>query len=121
MSNAFRKALGLPLIEPAETSGPAHGGTVKILPFIGTNPTFVEVGTDGKTRGGDGIKMVHPADHHRKQHGDHRAFRQRLAREPFFTRVHFALMTLGPWEGRAIAFVLGLYLTIHSYSSDSLC
>ena len=26
---------------------------------------------------------------------------------PFFKRIHHALMALGPWEGRAVSFVLG--------------
>ncbi|KAI9450304.1 hypothetical protein BJY52DRAFT_1303226 [Lactarius psammicola] len=29
---------------------------------------------------------------------------------PFLHRVHRALMTLGPWEGRMVAFVLGVFL-----------
>ncbi|KAF9814075.1 hypothetical protein IEO21_05315 [Rhodonia placenta] len=38
---------------------------------------------------------------------DGRRMRFRHHRGPFLRRLHFALMALGPWEGRAVAFVLG--------------
>ncbi|KZT04180.1 uncharacterized protein LAESUDRAFT_761286 [Laetiporus sulphureus 93-53] len=38
-------------------------------------------------------------------YGPRMRFRHR--RGPFLRRIHFALMALGPWEGRAVAFVLG--------------
>ncbi|KAI0041462.1 hypothetical protein FA95DRAFT_1576341 [Auriscalpium vulgare] len=44
-----------------------------------------------------GRVMVH---HHRPMHGHG-------PDGPFLTRVHRALMSLGPWEGRLVAFVLG--------------
>jgi hypothetical protein len=99
ISNAFRQALGLSFIE-AENK-------MHILPFVGTPPTFVEVGpngVDGKAGGrGNGI---HPHHHH------HHGFKRKLANKPFLARVHLALMALGPWEGRAVAFVLGCGLGV---------
>ncbi|KAF7334837.1 F-box domain-containing protein [Mycena sanguinolenta] len=44
----------------------------------------------------------HPEHFHRIHHAH-----WRHANPSFLTRVHFALMSLGPWEGRAVAFVLG--------------
>ncbi|KAI0948937.1 hypothetical protein AcW1_008673 [Taiwanofungus camphoratus] len=38
---------------------------------------------------------------------DHVMWRYRHHRGPFLRRIHFALMALGSWEGRAVAFVLG--------------
>ncbi|KAF7334831.1 F-box domain-containing protein [Mycena sanguinolenta] len=48
---------------------------------------------------------VHPhPEHFDRMHHGH----WRHGSPPFLTRVHFALMSLGPWEGRAVAFVLGV-------------
>lgn len=47
------------------------------------------------------VRIVHmsgPEDRPRRFHHRH---------GPFLRRMHFALMALGPWEGRAVAFVLG--------------
>jgi len=49
---------------------------------------------------------IHHRPHHRPQHHIHH---QRLS---FFDRLHFSLMNLGPWEGRAVAFVLGMFLIL---------
>ncbi|KAK0213319.1 hypothetical protein DFS33DRAFT_1288149 [Desarmillaria ectypa] len=109
LSNSFRQALGLPLIESdpkADTT--VHGGVVRIMPFIGGPPTIVqlnEAGDEGKTRGGDRVKVVNALP---VAHGHHGHHRMRLnSQESFTSRLHYALMMLGPWEGRAVAFVLG--------------
>ncbi|KZT65332.1 hypothetical protein DAEQUDRAFT_731492 [Daedalea quercina L-15889] len=47
------------------------------------------------------VRIVHISD----QEPPRRRFRHRHG--PFLRRMHFALMALGPWEGRAVAFVLG--------------
>ncbi|KAH9839046.1 uncharacterized protein C8Q71DRAFT_491605 [Rhodofomes roseus] len=47
------------------------------------------------------VRIVHISE----QEGPRRRFRHRHG--PFLRRMHFALMALGPWEGRAVAFVLG--------------
>ncbi|THU92167.1 hypothetical protein K435DRAFT_672673 [Dendrothele bispora CBS 962.96] len=39
-------------------------------------------------------------------------FHHKFHRASFLQRLHVALMTLGPWEGRAIAFVLGCGLGV---------
>ncbi|KAG5643312.1 hypothetical protein DXG03_001196 [Asterophora parasitica] len=106
ISNAFRQALGWPQIEAGPTElkpiVPAHApepGRVHILPFVGTPNTFVE---EGKV---PSPYLAHPRPHH--GHHGHSRFTQRLRNAPFVERLHVALMALGPWEGRAVAFVLG--------------
>ncbi|KAG6808082.1 hypothetical protein H0H92_005441 [Tricholoma furcatifolium] len=55
----------------------------------------------------------HPDHHHHHHHpGKHRFGLQRLANAPFVRRLHVALLALGPWEGRAVAFVLGCGLGV---------
>jgi len=102
ISNAFRKALGFPLIEtePSSSSvnpkGYDHSGIVHIrpLPFIGT-----PIMPDDEERH---VAYPHPHHaHHVKHHHHHHN------NASFLWRVHHALMALGPWEGRAVAFVLG--------------
>jgi len=102
ISNAFRKALGLPLIEtqPSPSSvnpkGYDHSGIVHIkpLPFIGT-----PVMPDDEER-----HVAYPHHAHHMKHHNHHHHRNKAS---FLWRVHHALMALGPWEGRAVAFVLG--------------
>ncbi|KAJ8454834.1 hypothetical protein ONZ51_g12798 [Trametes cubensis] len=67
---------------PTDIKGP-------ILPFIGTpvRPAFAQ-GEEGWA--------ARPGGHRFRHH-----------RGSFLRRVHHALMVLGPWEGRAVAFVLG--------------
>jgi len=74
---------------------------------------------NGKTPGGDSLHIVHVASfngvnvnephHHHAHHRPHHLAMGGLHHErpAFLTRVHYALMSLGPWEGRAVAFVLG--------------
>ncbi|KAJ7140902.1 hypothetical protein C8R44DRAFT_692780 [Mycena epipterygia] len=77
----------------------------KPLPFIGMpdHPVAVE----GVTQGGDRLRIVGGPIrvHHHAQHQGH--FHHKGEKTSFLMRVHFALMSLGPWEGRAVAFVLG--------------
>jgi hypothetical protein len=81
LSNAFRKMLGLPLIETDSAAfAAAHGGLVQVRPITPAEAS-------------DRVEMV--------KHS------WRPSPEPFLARVHQALLTLGPWEGRAVAFVLG--------------
>jgi hypothetical protein len=93
MSNTFRKMFGLPLIE---TKGHG-GGAVNLipLPFIGT-----PVNGGPGTGNGDTVHIL-PVDHERFRNMKHHGHKS------FFTRVHHAIQALGPWEGRAVAFVLG--------------
>ncbi|KAF8149387.1 hypothetical protein B0H34DRAFT_785387 [Crassisporium funariophilum] len=120
ISNAFRKALGWPLIEADPNphhQGHNGGGMFKILPFVGTAPTFIEVKGpaaggfwDGKTKGGDRV-VIHPVEnmphpHHRPHHHHHNLSHSH-GHTSFLTRIHYSLMNLGRWEGRAVAFVLG--------------
>ncbi|KNZ82059.1 hypothetical protein J132_08405 [Termitomyces sp. J132] len=95
-SNAIRKSFGLSVIENNPVPA-VEEDRVRILPFIGTPNSFVEMKKD---KDGD----LYIAQSH---HGHHVGFRQRLAHTSFIHRLHIALMALGPWEGRAVAFVLG--------------
>jgi len=89
ISNVFRQALGLPLIEAPprpSTDGDKemHGGLIRMpMPF-------------GTAVQGDEMQMKGPHHHQFKHH-----------KSSFMRRIHHALMALGPWEGRAVAFVIG--------------
>lgn len=97
LSNAFRKAFGLPLIEADAhvASNWSHKSDHFVpLPFIGTPANMNAASSDN-------LHIV-PVDHHKNfHHGMHHR------RPTFLRRVHHALKALGPWEGRAVAFVLG--------------
>ena len=112
ISNAFRKALGMPLIEDFHRPTPKAG--FNILPI---NPDKVQFLTPTEPKAEFWIAGPHaPADgphadgpHHGAHHrGPHHArpFRPHH-RGSFIARLHFSLMNLGLWEGRAVAFVLG--------------
>jgi len=113
ISNLFRQALGLPLIK----SDGHHGlddGKVRILPFIGTPNIFAPVHpVHGKDTEG-AIKFItietpphdgrhHHGGHHHHRHGHH----HHLGKGSFIDRMHYSIVNLGRWEGRAVAFVLG--------------
>jgi len=113
ISNAFRKALGWPLIAehhnihmmpPLEfKNGELPDGMVQILPFIGTpQPKLVQVKPLGVNDAPVAhLRPHHPHHHHPNGHRFHHGF------PPFAVRLHQSLMNLGRWEGRAVAFVLG--------------
>jgi hypothetical protein len=87
MSNSLKQALGFPL--------PPPGNEVQTLPFMVL---------DGKVPPPPGHPHRHGGhQHHHKHHHHHHHHRGKS----FMMRVHRALMALGPWEGRAMAFVLG--------------
>ncbi|KAI0646016.1 hypothetical protein C8Q79DRAFT_729598 [Trametes meyenii] len=126
VSNAFRAMFGFPPIAPdlpphvpadhkdglvqimpvpvppfalkPQPDGAEH--KAPILPFVGTpvRPAFVESGA-GAGEEGWGVRAGGPPVH--RMHRFHRHHGS------FLRRVHHALMALGPWEGRAVAFVLG--------------
>ncbi|KAF7325198.1 F-box domain-containing protein [Mycena kentingensis (nom. inval.)] len=76
-----------------------------------------KTGGNAKTAGGDDVHIVGlsgasvpPHVHAHHAHHKHRPhhLRPHGAEQPsFLMRFHYALMSLGPWEGRAVAFVLG--------------
>jgi hypothetical protein len=112
ISNLFREALGLPLIK----SGNHHGledGAVRILPFIGTPNIFAPV--HGKDADGAikfiSIETTHDGHHHgynaHGRHHHHKGQHHHLGKGSFINRIHYSIMNLGRWEGRAVAFVLG--------------
>lgn len=94
ISNAFRKALGLPLIEthaPVGGEHEVHNGLVRVMPM-----SFIGTPADDQGEMPQGHHHIH---HH--QHKHHKG--------SFMRRIHRALMSLGPWEGRAVAFVIGKF------------
>jgi len=135
MSNAFRYALGLPLIEMGDhdafkgevpsNPGPVSG-ELRILPI----PLFgqpvtpnVPASSSEKENSGDVKKLLpdgsvvriyrhHEAEsnhHHHEagsRHHNHHDMKHKKAGS-FLRRVHRAIMALSLWEGRAVAFVLG--------------
>jgi len=116
VSNTFRHALGLPLIETSDhlvfKSGvvdkwsPKHGG-VHILPMPFGDPALESVAQPPKENmdnSGDDGNVVHIYRHHRVEDRRHT---KHFLHGSFLIRIHRAIMALGPWEGRAVAFVLG--------------
>lgn len=126
MSNAFRHALGLPLIEMGDhdafkgevpsNPGPVSG-ELRILPI----PLFgqpvtpnVPASSSEKENSGDVKKLLPDGSvvriyrHHEagSHHHSHHDMKHKKAGS-FLRRVHRAIMALSLWEGRAVAFVLG--------------
>ncbi|KIY68020.1 hypothetical protein CYLTODRAFT_443608 [Cylindrobasidium torrendii FP15055 ss-10] len=87
LTNALRTALGLEVVQDFK---PHHGHHV-----AGTAVTFDPVTMEGHTKGGDRIKIVSPPPASQRH------------RDSPILRLHNALLMLGPWEGRAVAFVFG--------------
>jgi len=127
LSNTLRAALGMPLIETKITfhntaPGKKHDGVHKHHHHHHEHPD-------------DEMKMAHAEEgrvhhqhthHHHKEHdevktceeqphqkhhlhgkGNGTCHGSRHRQASFFRRLHFALVSLGPWEGRALAFVIG--------------
>lgn len=118
-SNSFRKMFGFPPIENGEIphGKEIHGGLIRIMPFVpeGGRPIHVHVdgnmrggnGWRGRTKGGDRLEIVtEVVPGHQHGHGRPRLFHHHQGQD-FFVRIQNAIMSLGPWEGRAVAFVLG--------------
>ena len=112
VSNIFREALGLPIIKIDGHPG-SEDGRVRILPFVGSPNTFAPV--HGNNVKGAVIKFGPPHERpphhgpHHHVHGSHRHHRghHHLGKGSFINRIHYSIMNLGRWEGRAVAFVLG--------------
>ncbi|RXW24323.1 hypothetical protein EST38_g1517 [Candolleomyces aberdarensis] len=135
ISNAFRKTFGLPLIETDldhttfvhGIGGPGgkemHGGMLHIMPFIGTgggdkefsgwrSVSFPAGGPHHPPPPPPASPFFPPPPHrHHGHHGQHRHHhdfdRMDNQDDGFLVRLQNALMSLGPWEGRAVAFVVG--------------
>jgi len=100
LSNAFRKALGLPIIE----NHPHPHLIYKSGPLRSVTPTLMVDGIPVHQLRPQATPV--PVPHHRHHH--HHGMRvHRVHGAPFVTRLHYSLMNLGRWEGRAVAFVLG--------------
>ncbi|KAK1235557.1 hypothetical protein PQX77_001210 [Marasmius sp. AFHP31] len=99
MSNSLREALGLPPIKVDEfvPKGPV-APVVPVAWFVSPNE-----GLGKQPHHGNG-HVDRPRFHAHHHHGPHfHAHRD----GSFMMRLHYALMSLGRWEGRAVAFVLG--------------
>jgi len=102
MSNAFRQVLGLPLIE-TDNRRILIKPTMQLdpLPFVeGEKGRLAQLWVPPAELEAEIVPSGLPPSRHWR-HNNH------IEREPFLRRIHFALMALGPWEGRAVAFVLG--------------
>ncbi|KAH9484756.1 hypothetical protein JR316_0001656 [Psilocybe cubensis] len=98
ISNAFRQALGMPLIE---MSTPPHHPQIK----PGDSPTSVGMlqVLPNPILGSSEVPAPHRYHHpHHHVHGQ-----MRIHGSSFSDRLVHSLMNLGRWEGRAVAFVLG--------------
>ncbi|KZT22576.1 hypothetical protein NEOLEDRAFT_1119397 [Neolentinus lepideus HHB14362 ss-1] len=109
MSNGIRKMFGMPLIEtPVQMHKqplpvrPVEGG-VKIMGWVenGEHKHNLERPAEPAQNG-----EVHILEQKMPVMRPHRVG-MRCGKATFLRRIHRALMTLGPWEGRAVAFVLG--------------
>jgi hypothetical protein len=135
MSNAFRHVLGLPLIEigdhdafkgeVASNSGPISGELhILPIPLFGQPVTpSVAASSSEKDNSGDVkellpdgsvVRIYHQLEaephHHPHVAGSHRHHHHDMKHKKagsFLRRIHRAIMALGLWEGRAVAFVLG--------------
>lgn len=102
LSNAFRHALGLPLIEADREVTRVH-----ILP-VGYPNVIVQEELDEEGKPKNHHEQEHPDGHHghHRVHGHH-GHHHKHHHKTFLNRIHRAIKALGPWEGRAVAFVLG--------------
>ena len=123
ISNLLREALGLPLIK---SGNPHADGEVRILPFIGSPNIFAPV--HGKDADG-AIKFIsldspHDGNHHgyhaHGRHHHHHKGNHHFGKGSFINRIHYSIMNLGRWEGRAVAFVLGMFYFVLTLISSSL-
>lgn len=108
MSNAFRGAFGMPLIEMMGGSEDHHatmvGGPGKMIHGGLIHVTAVNGGP------GPMLTVMHPRPHH--HHHQKGGMMSHHRGSTFLQRIHVALMSLGTWEGRAVAFVLGCGLGV---------
>jgi len=127
ISNVFRGALGLPLIDPNANVAPVKPGNFRILPI---NPEELQFLKPVEPMPNDKYRVEHSTvkwlkapvaqdmnnkwahseavPHHRgPHHAGHRGRLSHVHRMTFINRLHVSLMNLGLWEGRAVAFVLG--------------
>ena len=128
VSNLFREALGLPLIKSVGHPGP-DDGRVNISPFVGTPNTFVhDKGTEGPYKVMTFVPLPpHAAPPHAHGRHRHHMSHHRFGKGSFLNRIHYSIMNLGRWEGRAVAFVLGkifqpsLYIYNNNIDFPCLC
>jgi len=119
ISNTLRQALGLPLIEEAPKSHVHHhhkqdGGDEGPVRHKHHHHHHEEQGEgdEFKSMENGQVSKHHGHKHHLHGKGKGKVFRFHGGNDGFLKRIHFALMALGPWEGRAVAFVIGCGLGV---------
>ncbi|KAG2001901.1 hypothetical protein CC2G_004885 [Coprinopsis cinerea AmutBmut pab1-1] len=85
------------------------GERIQIITAATAGPAHDNVGA--KLRPVKGYGYGHPGHLHHKDHPHRHGFHHRHGQD-FYTRIQNAIMSLGPWEGRAVAFVLGCGLGV---------
>jgi len=133
ISNILRGALSLPLIDTnAHLAPPQRTGKLRILPINPDKVQFLKpielkpsdeyrveplptlstvkwfkkpVSQDMNNKWAHSQAAPHHPSGHRGPH--HRIYFHNGHRGSFMKRLHYSLMNLGLWEGRAVAFVLG--------------
>jgi hypothetical protein len=132
LSNAFRKALGLPVIvemypvhSTSQSSRPSkptfvehiaplnnHGKKVEeefhVVPFMPDQPAVLPVDHNDN----DVSILPHPHPHRIHHHGHPHGHIHRFDKAPFVDRLLISIGMLGKWEGRAVAFVFGAGLGV---------
>ena len=116
MSNKFREIFGLdpitapppplPFIGVPSEPVPTGRGSYESPPII---PAGFPLGNEKDMNEEDFVHILPVPD---AQQSDEQLWRGKVYyrhahRGSFLRRIHRALMALGPWEGRAVAFVLG--------------
>jgi len=115
MSNAFRHALGLPPIDMGDhvtfkgevpSNGAPMTGEVRILPMPFIGAPIASPANPSKHSDVNSIRILPVGEPQRHHHHHHHGMKHKQA-GTFGRRIHRAIMALSPWEGRAVAFVLG--------------
>ncbi|EJD52327.1 hypothetical protein AURDEDRAFT_149131 [Auricularia subglabra TFB-10046 SS5] len=108
LSNWFRQVLGMPTIAPGAPKVGHHFDELHVDPHgrhaIKFHAVPLDVPPARPVEHPEDERRPHHYHHHRPHHG---AGAHHHHRRPFSHRLQMALMTLGPWEGRLVAFVLG--------------
>ena len=109
ISNLFREALGLPLIKSNSHHRGSDDGRLGSYLSLAL-PTFLHLSTSKMRM----VTLKSLISEHECHHGYHHAHgrhhrhkgHHHLGKGSFINRIHYSIMNLGRWEGRAVAFRL---------------
>ena len=117
MSNAFRHALGLPPIDMGDhvtfkgevpSNVAPMTGEVRILPMPFVGAPIAAPANPSEHSDVGSVRILPVGEPHRHHHHHHHHHHDKHKQAGTFgRRIHRAIMALSPWEGRAVAFVLG--------------